>query len=36
VIITPSRAGGVSSARNELEAKYAWSWAQNIWSDAFG
>ncbi|HEX6138177.1 MAG TPA: NAD(P)/FAD-dependent oxidoreductase [Casimicrobiaceae bacterium] len=28
--------GGVSAARNELEAKYAWAWAQNIWNDAFG
>jgi sulfide dehydrogenase [flavocytochrome c] flavoprotein subunit len=27
-------AGGLSSARNELEAAYAWSWAQNIWADA--
>lgn len=25
--------GGVSVAANELEAKYALSWAQNIWSD---
>jgi NADPH-dependent 2,4-dienoyl-CoA reductase/sulfur reductase-like enzyme len=29
-------AGGVSSARNALEGKYAWSWAQNIWADALG
>jgi sulfite dehydrogenase len=29
-------AGGVSSARNTLEAKYAWAWAQNIWSDMLG
>jgi NADH dehydrogenase FAD-containing subunit len=29
-------AAGVSSARNTLEAKYAWSWAQNIWSDTLG
>lgn len=27
-------AGGVSSARNELEAKYAMAWAKNIWADA--
>jgi len=26
-------AGGVSSARSELEGQYAWSWAQNIWAD---
>lgn len=29
-------AGGVSAARNEPEGHTAWSWAQNIWSDAFG
>jgi sulfide dehydrogenase [flavocytochrome c] flavoprotein subunit len=29
-------AGGVSAARNTLEGKYAWSWAQNIWSDMLG
>jgi hypothetical protein len=25
--------GGVSSARNEAEGTYAWSWARNIWAD---
>jgi sulfite dehydrogenase len=29
-------AGGLSAARNTLEAKYAWAWAQNIWSDMLG
>jgi sulfide dehydrogenase [flavocytochrome c] flavoprotein subunit len=29
-------AGGLSSSRNELEARYAWAWAQNIWSDMLG
>jgi sulfite dehydrogenase len=29
-------AGGVSSARNALEGKYAWAWAQNIWADMLG
>ena len=29
-------AGGVSAARNELEASYAWSWAQTIWDDMLG
>lgn len=29
-------AGGLSGARNELEAAYAWAWAQNIWSDMLG
>jgi len=35
-LTTVPGSGGVSAARNELEAKYAWSWAQNIWNDAFG
>jgi sulfide dehydrogenase [flavocytochrome c] flavoprotein chain len=25
--------GGVSAARSELEARYAWAWARNIWTD---
>jgi sulfite dehydrogenase len=29
-------AGGLSSARNTLEARHAWAWAQNIWSDMLG
>jgi sulfide dehydrogenase [flavocytochrome c] flavoprotein chain len=29
-------AGGVSASRNALEGRYAWSWAQNIWSDMLG
>ena len=29
-------AGGVSAARNELEGKYGWAWAQNIWQDTLG
>jgi len=29
-------AGGLSPARNALEGKYAWAWAQNIWSDMLG
>jgi hypothetical protein len=28
--------GGVSSARNELEAGYALNWARNIWADTLG
>ena len=28
--------GGVSAARNELEASYANGWARNIWSDTLG
>jgi sulfide dehydrogenase [flavocytochrome c] flavoprotein chain len=34
-IIPVKGAGGVSSARSELEGQYAWSWAQNIWADMF-
>lgn len=26
-------AGGVSQARNEVEGKFAWAWARNIWAD---
>jgi sulfite dehydrogenase len=26
--------GGVSAARSEAEASYAWSWARNIWADS--
>jgi sulfite dehydrogenase len=29
-------AGGVSSARSELEGKYGWAWANNIWQDTLG
>ena len=29
-------AGGVSAARNTLEGRLAWAWAQNIWSDMLG
>ena len=28
--------GGVSAARSELEARYAMSWARNIWADSLG
>jgi sulfite dehydrogenase len=35
-LTTVPGSGGVSSARNEAEAHHAWSWAQNIWHDAFG
>jgi len=27
-------ASGVSTARNEIEGKYAWAWAKNVWADA--
>lgn len=29
-------AGGVSAARSELEANYAWNWARSIWADSLG
>jgi sulfite dehydrogenase len=35
-ILPVKGAGGVSPARNRLEADFAWSWAQNIWADMFG
>ena len=35
-ILPVKGAGGVSSARSELEGAYAWSWARNIWADMFG
>ncbi len=28
--------GGVSAARSEAEANYAWSWARTIWADSLG
>jgi len=31
---TPAGSGGLSSAPSELEGRYAWSWAQNIWADS--
>jgi len=36
VFVPIKGAGGVSGARSTLEGKYAWSWAQNIWSDVLG
>jgi sulfide dehydrogenase [flavocytochrome c] flavoprotein subunit len=33
---TVAGSGGVSSARNELEAGYALAWARNIWADTLG
>lgn len=35
-MVTVQGAGGLSSARNELEAQYAWAWGQNIWNDMLG
>jgi len=31
---TVAGSGGVSAARNEIEGKYAWAWAKNVWADA--
>lgn len=36
VFVPIKGAGGLSPARNTLEAKYAWAWARNIWSDMLG
>ena len=33
---TVQGAGGLSPARNETEAFYAWGWAQNVWADMLG
>jgi NADPH-dependent 2,4-dienoyl-CoA reductase/sulfur reductase-like enzyme len=33
---TVAGSGGVSAARNELEAVYALAWAKNIWADSLG
>jgi NADPH-dependent 2,4-dienoyl-CoA reductase/sulfur reductase-like enzyme len=35
-LVAVQGAGGLSSARNELEATYAYGWARNIWADALG
>ncbi|MFZ5556529.1 MAG: FCSD flavin-binding domain-containing protein, partial [Pseudomonadota bacterium] len=35
-MVTVAGAGGVSSARSELEGQYAWAWGQNIWADMLG
>jgi sulfide dehydrogenase [flavocytochrome c] flavoprotein subunit len=32
-MLTVPGSGGVSTAASELEGRYAWSWAQNIWAD---
>lgn len=33
-LVVVEGAGGLSAARNELEARYALDWAQSIWADA--
>jgi sulfite dehydrogenase len=33
-LIAVKGAGGVSAARSEAEANYAWSWARTIWADS--
>jgi NADPH-dependent 2,4-dienoyl-CoA reductase/sulfur reductase-like enzyme len=35
-MVTVAGSGGVSSAANELEGRYAMSWARNIWADTLG
>ena len=35
-LVTVPGSGGLSSARSELEGRYAHSWARNIWADALG
>ena len=33
-LVAVKGAGGVSAARSEAEANYAWSWARTIWADS--
>ena len=33
-LVAVKGAGGVSSARSEAEANYAWNWARTIWADS--
>ena len=33
-LTTVQGSGGVSSARSDLEGRYTWAWAQNIWADS--
>jgi len=35
-LVAVKGSGGVSAARSEAEATYAWSWARTIWSDSLG
>jgi sulfide dehydrogenase [flavocytochrome c] flavoprotein subunit len=33
-LVAVKGSGGVSAARSEAEANYAWSWARTIWADS--
>jgi hypothetical protein len=33
-LVAVKGSGGVSAARSEAEATYAWSWARTIWGDS--
>jgi sulfite dehydrogenase len=35
-LVAVKGSGGVSSARSEAEATYAWNWARTIWADSLG
>jgi sulfide dehydrogenase [flavocytochrome c] flavoprotein subunit len=35
-LVTVKGSFGVSAARSEAEANYAWNWARTIWADSFG
>ncbi|MGO4764443.1 FCSD flavin-binding domain-containing protein [Cupriavidus sp. 2KB_3] len=35
-MVTVPGAGGLSTAPNALEGRYAWAWARSIWSDMLG
>jgi sulfide dehydrogenase [flavocytochrome c] flavoprotein chain len=34
-LVAVKGSGGVSAARSEAEATYAWNWARSIWADSF-
>ncbi len=34
-LVAVKGSGGVSAARTEAEATYAWNWARSIWADSF-
>jgi hypothetical protein len=35
-LVAVKGAGGVSAARSEPEATFAWNWARTIWADSLG
>lgn len=35
-VLPVAGSGGVSAAMSELEGRYAWNWAKNVWADMLG